>query len=425
MEVKPTKKSNVKRTLLILTRRFPYNHGEVAAEVYLEKEIIYLSKYFRSILVISTEANKSDKVTCRLPENVSAIALGCENRIINKIKLLVKGLKLVKEKKFTEIFKSDEKITNVGQFLFQAYFFARAYEKYVKIMNYFSQNHFEFHYIYSFWLFDTALVAAWLKRRNEVICAFSRAHRYDLYEDKNYLKYIPFRQYILENLDWIFPCSKDGEEYLIKKWPNCKSKICVSYLGTAEIAEVNVPQKNKPFKIVSCSRLVNVKRVKLIAEALLCLDRKGYEIEWTHYGDGPDYKQIMKITSKYLNVKVNLPGYISNEDIYKNYNKYKYNLFINVSESEGLPISIIEACGFSMPILATDVGGTSEIVFDRINGFLISTNDSATKIAEYILRIIQMQDIKYNELCTNARHVWENKFRIEKNIEHLITKIVK
>ncbi|NCO54621.1 MAG: glycosyltransferase, partial [Bacteroidetes bacterium] len=46
------------------------------------------------------------------------------------------------------------------------------------------------------------------------------------------------------------------------------------------------------------------------------------------------------------------------------------DLFINVSESEGIPVSIMEALSAGIPVIATNVGGTNEIVNNDV-GFLI------------------------------------------------------
>lgn len=47
------------------------------------------------------------------------------------------------------------------------------------------------------------------------------------------------------------------------------------------------------------------------------------------------------------------------------------DIFVNPSHAEGLPTSVLEAGSVGVPIIATDVGGTKEIIIDNINGFLI------------------------------------------------------
>ena len=47
-----------------------------------------------------------------------------------------------------------------------------------------------------------------------------------------------------------------------------------------------------------------------------------------------------------------------------------FDLFVNMSLSEGIPVSIMEAISFGIPIIATNVGGNAEIVNDE-TGVLI------------------------------------------------------
>ena len=71
------------------------------------------------------------------------------------------------------------------------------------------------------------------------------------------------------------------------------------------------------------------------------------------------------------NISVKLLGKVNNNDILNFYSITPVNLFINLSESEGIPVSIMEAISFSIPIIATDVGGVSEIVTEETDCYLI------------------------------------------------------
>jgi len=51
------------------------------------------------------------------------------------------------------------------------------------------------------------------------------------------------------------------------------------------------------------------------------------------------------------------------------------DIFVNPSYSEGLPTSVLEACAAGCAVIATDVGGTEEIIHDGLTGFLIKPGD--------------------------------------------------
>ena len=50
-------------------------------------------------------------------------------------------------------------------------------------------------------------------------------------------------------------------------------------------------------------------------------------------------------------------GYVANTKVQELYSSRKFNLLVNVSETEGIPVSIMEAMSYRLPIIATNVGG--------------------------------------------------------------------
>ena len=65
---------------------------------------------------------------------------------------------------------------------------------------------------------------------------------------------------------------------------------------------------------------------------------------------------------------MSLKGNVDNAALLEDYITENYYLFVNVSSSEGIPVSIMEASSVGIPCLATDVGGTGEIISDGVNG---------------------------------------------------------
>ena len=271
--------------------------------------------------------------------------------------------------------------------------------------------------IYSYWLSQIGMTAlnmhSILEKRNIKARVYSRCHGFDLYFERAWNGYLPFQNYMISQFDKIFPCSKQGERYLKQHFPNYKDKIESAYLGVPDYY-LNKQHKRTPFVIVSCSRVVPIKRVKLIADALREIQS---EIIWTHFGDGELFEELKQYINIELpeNIKVNLPGQLSNNEIYKYYQENNVSLFINVSSSEGLPVSIMEACSFGIPIIATDVGGTKEIVSDGYNGYLLSENFESKVLACAIEKIYSMEENNYELLCCHSRNKYLNSFSAEKN----------
>lgn len=410
-----------KSRLVILARRFPFNHGEVAAESYLETEILYLARHFDEMLAVGTEASYNDAPTCPLPDNVVPLALGCANELSDKIKLSLQGLMLPfgSSGRLKETLESDP-VDGLRRKLFRGYFATRANRKFDKICKCLDDLGFFPTHIYSFWLYDTALVASWLSQKYPRVRIVARAHGYDLYEDRNHARYLPFRPYLLDNLGAVLTCSKDGESYLKSKWPEYGSRIRTLYLGTAPLPDKSNEPKGEVLELASCSRVVEIKRVGLIAEAVKVLDQRGIKVSWTHYGDGPLAGELESISRNFTTCEAKFPGNVPNNALLQEYASRHYDLFINVSSSEGLPISIMEACGVGIPILATDVGGTSEIVSNGINGFLLSRDCSAKDIADAIVRFSELDSTSAQKMRVASRRAWKAGFQTEENVLELV-----
>lgn len=407
--------------LILLARRFPFNHGEVAAESYLETEIVYLAQYFDEILAIGTEAPHGDAPTCSLPENVTPLALGCANELADKVELTARGFMYPfgASEQVKKALESD-RVEGLERRFFRGYFAARADRKFNAICNCLDDLEFSPTHIYSFWLYDIALAASWLSEKYPGSKAVSRAHRYDLYEDRNRTDYLPFRRYLLDSLESVLTCSKDGERYIHIKWPGYDDKVRTLYLGTSFLPDKTDEPQGKILDLVSCSRMVDIKRVELIADAVRILDQRGIAVSWTHFGDGPIMDKLKSMCSNFAKCKVWFRGNVPNKALLDEYASCHFDLFINASSSEGLPISIMEACGCGIPVLATDVGGTSEIVSNGVNGFLLDPDCTAVDIADAIARFSELSQEAKQKMRGAARSTWETGFQTESNVLELV-----
>ncbi len=155
----------------------------------------------------------------------------------------------------------------------------------------------------------------------------------------------------------------------------------------------------------------------MIAQSLYKIS-ENIEIEWVHYGDGENNSKVKletEIENLPSNIKVYLPGYIDSSALMEIYKNQDFDIFVNVSTSEGIPVSIMEATSFGIPIIATDVGGTSEIVKDGYNGFLLESDFSTGKLSELIIMFYKMNECEYLQFRNNSREIWEEFFSAEKN----------
>ena len=270
---------------------------------------------------------------------------------------------------------------------------------------------------YSYWLYDTAFAAINLKERygDKVKGVVSRTHRYDLYANENSMNYIPHRYYLLENLDQVYPCSDDGSDYLKKLYPAYSHKIKTAYLGTKDHGIAQNSNDNV-YRIVSCCHVSPVKRIDLLAKSLAKLNDLGIKLKWTHFGAGDGLEAIKLYAKENLNfMEVNFAGSVKNGELMDYYKKESVDLFINTSSSEGLPVSIMEACSFGIPTIATNVGGTAEIVKESETGLLLDVNFKPEELGEKIKYMIKLSKEEKQEFRDKCRELWVMNFCAEEN----------
>lgn len=202
-----------------------------------------------------------------------------------------------------------------------------------------------------------------------------------------------------------------------KRYPKFKSKINYSYLGSYDNGIGPDTNKSNFINLISVSSIKPVKRLELIIESLMFCKQN---IHWTHIGDGPDYDFVInESTNLPSNITLKFLGNLSNKEVLINYQKNYYDIFLNVSKSEGLPFSIVEAISFGIPVIATDVGGTNEIV-NQTTGILIDKNFKPIQLAK-IVDDFSLQNKKYSSEV--IRNFWLENFHSEKNYNKFIKQL--
>ena len=90
------------------------------------------------------------------------------------------------------------------------------------------------------------------------------------------------------------------------------------------------------------------------------------------------------------------------------------NIFLFTSLAEGLPNVVIEAQGFALPVVSTDVGGVGEIVLDGETGILVDSSDPV-KIADSVIKIYDEFDIE--KMGKEARNMARERFSVASMVD--------
>lgn len=271
---------------------------------------------------------------------------------------------------------------------------------------------------YTFWWEEWNYALSYLKDRkiieNKLV---TKAHGFDLFDERNKFGKIPFREMQLKRTDRIFSISETGKAYLMQRFPNYAEKFTVSRIGTFDHG-IGADHQGAQLLLVSCSSISQVKQLHLIPELLNKVKRK---VKWVHFGDGPERPKVVSYIEKLpKHITVELKGNTPNEEILEYYKNHGCSVFINVSESEGIPVSMMEAISFGIPLIGFDVGGVSEIVTND-TGYLITPDDQ-----EEIARILNEFDddpAASNQFRTNVRLFWKTHFSAESNSAKFVDKL--
>ena len=113
-----------------------------------------------------------------------------------------------------------------------------------------------------------AVIIAVAHRQFRDMKIVSRAHGVDLYEERYYPPYIPFRPEIFQHLNKLFLASRDGQQYLSDKYPQYKHIFDIAILGVKNPGFITKQSDDDIFRIVTCSGLVPVKRIELLIYGL-------------------------------------------------------------------------------------------------------------------------------------------------------------
>lgn len=402
------------KNLVLLTADFPFGSGET----FLETEIIYLCKGFEKVIIIAS--NTTSPQTRNVPDNCHLLRMDISQTKSLKLKSILSILNplYLEEKRIIRKIYNKEVTKGIVKTMLISL------ERAKRVAHFIYQQNFNFDntIFYSYWCDDVALGLALLTNKNDKIKAVARIHRWDIYFEESTVNYLPFRWFIVKNLKNIISISQDGIDYAQKEWKVDNSSFRLSRLGIIKVEGYEAPPKNEIFKIVSCSNVIKVKRVELISEALQLLPN--YKIEWTHLGGGVLMDNLKKkVKSLPSNIKVNLKGRVPNPEIYQSYRDIQPHLFINVSSSEGVPVSIMEAMSFGIPCMATDVGGNSEIVTHK-NGCLLPPQSTAKEIAQEIERFIQMEDSDYQKYAKETYRTWKEEYNADKNYTEFVELLI-
>jgi len=175
------------------------------------------------------------------------------------------------------------------------------------------------------------------------------------------------------------------------------------------------------FVIVSSGRITKLKGYHLLIEAIAQLDKAAIEqLTVRIIGEGRNKEELEELCRKFkLENTIHFTGFVNHPTEMM----HDADLFVLLSEREGLSNSILEAMTLGIPVLSTDTGGIKELITDGETGYLVERNTQA--ILQKLQNLIQSKD-RLNEKGVKAFDQLKKKFAydvFEVNINRLINNL--
>lgn len=156
------------------------------------------------------------------------------------------------------------------------------------------------------------------------------------------------------------------------------------------------------------SNIKNIKGYEYFLAAAKIIKERGHKIKFAVAGEGSDEERFKRIVDEY-----GLRGSLVSLGLCKDVSSVFaiIDIFMYSSLSEGFSNVILEAMACGKPIVATDVGGTSEMLKDGYSGMLVPPRD-AESLARATINLLENEKMADN-LAANVKSEVAEYFRIE------------
>ncbi len=282
--------------------------------------------------------------------------------------------------------------------------------------------------LYAFWMSYEGFAAALCKRRRPEAHAVARGHAFDVDPERNPLNPYLMKRFLARTLDGLYPISEAARAQLAACVAVPAEKLSVIGMGSAgSKAETRLPP---PFfmdgvlRLVSCSAVIDIKQLPLLIDALA--GWRGAPVYWTHIGGGEQEEDVRTYARQQLGslpgVRYEITGTVEREQVQAIYASRPFDAFINVSRSEGVPVSIMEAMRAGLTVIAPRVGGIPELVDGQI-GRLYAPEGGAEAVREALGWLAGLSRAEAETLRAAAQARWNERCRSDALLAKLFPEV--
>lgn len=410
--------------LLLVTAGFPYGKGEQ----FLEAEIPILAERFKEVSVVPLAIDGDSR---QLPSGVRVDSRYADARFgrLGRLRIAAAFAKsLLRSDTWNELRRvlggpvrtgSDRLAPALVEWIrssYRAELFGRYIERLAATPS----------HVYFYWFVPEVLGAIRHCRthgaqdRPRVV---TRAHGSDLFEVNQATTFFGYRSLVMSAIDRVFPVSRCGASHLERGFPDSRERIELAWLGVRPSERLNA-QPDAGLEILTICSSAPEKRQDRIAEIIGQLGRRldRVSIRWTHVGDAPvDPRAVDAIGRFPTNVSFEMKGRMSNAEVLRVLTDTPFDLILNASDIEGVPVSIMEAFAAGIPAVAPNVGGMADL-FEFGAGHLLAADAPVEAYVDAMAAYVDKRASR--EWRQRAISTWRARFQASSNFSAFCDRLV-
>lgn len=224
--------------------------------------------------------------------------------------------------------------------------------------------------------------------------------------------------FVLRHVDIVTTPSAYLSEAVIRTYGVRKERAVVNY-NAAEKTEV-LPFVGQPIphQLVTTARLVEWKGIDGIIRAVAQMVKEFPDVKLLIAGDGPEEASLKQLTRDlHVESHVTFLGRVSRAETW--HLRKTSHVYVLNSTYEGLPHTALTSFAAEIPMVATDIPGTSEAVYDGVSGLLVPPSDDEA-LAAAITRLFN-EPALCTQIVAGGRNILAEKFSWQAHLKTLLS----
>lgn len=173
--------------------------------------------------------------------------------------------------------------------------------------------------------------------------------------------------------------------------------------------------KDQPLQIVTTGRLHFQKGYVFALQAIREVVNRGYSLQYTIIGDGPDYAMLVYLIHELdLSKHVKLTGKIGSDEVKMKLEQA--DIFLLPSLYEGIANAALEAMSMQIPVVSTNSGGMAEVIDNWVNGVIVERFNPQA-ISDSIIKLIEQPELRL-KISGASRGIIVEKFNLIKQLDY-------